>query len=229
MILIFSSPWPIENPDLGSRSILTDPWDTTASPFTWEADATTTYETSRGNNGIAQENYDGGSDYLTNFRPQSPTSEFNYPLDLAATDPKTNINASVTQLFYTANMYHDLLYELGFNEAAGNFETSNDGKGGVGNDQVILNAQDGSGTNNANFATPPDGQSGRMRMFIWTETTPVRDCAFEAGVIIHEYTHGLSNRLTGGPANTACLNVLEAGGMGSVDLLILYFSCHTIR
>lgn len=49
---------------------------------------------------------------------------------------------------------------------------------------------------------------------MWTTATPNRDCAFEAGVIIHEYTHGVSNRLTGGPANVNCLSVLEAGGMG---------------
>jgi extracellular elastinolytic metalloproteinase len=49
---------------------------------------------------------------------------------------------------------------------------------------------------------------------MWTTATPNRDCAFDAGVIIHEYTHGVSNRLTGGPANTNCLSVLEAGGMG---------------
>lgn len=120
----------------------------------------------------------------------------------------------MTQLFYTANTYHDLLHTLGFNEAAGNFENNNNGAGGKGGDAVILNAQDGSGTNNANFATPPDGQPGVMRMYIWDESTPVRDCAFDAGVIIHEYTHGVSTRLTGGPANSGCLNVLEAGGMG---------------
>ena len=32
--------------------------------------------------------------------------------------------------------------------------------------------------------------------------------------MIHEYTHGVSNRLTGGPANSNCLNALESGGMG---------------
>jgi extracellular elastinolytic metalloproteinase len=111
-------------------------------------------------------------------------------------------------------MYHDLLYDLGFTEVAGNFETNNNDKGGKGNDAVILNAQDAAGTDNADFATPVDGQQPRMRMFIWDYSTPERDCAFDAGVIIHEYTHGLSNRLTGGPANVACLNVLEAGGMG---------------
>jgi extracellular elastinolytic metalloproteinase len=79
---------------------------------------------------------------------------------------------------------------------------------------AILNTQDGSGTNNANFATPPDGQPGRMRMYIFDESTPNRDGSFEAGVVIHEYTHGLSNRLTGGPANSNCLSALESGGMG---------------
>jgi extracellular elastinolytic metalloproteinase len=79
---------------------------------------------------------------------------------------------------------------------------------------AILNTQDGSGTNNANFATPPDGQPGRMRMNIWNKSTPNRDSSFEAGVVIHEYTHGVSNRLTGGPANSNCLSALESGGMG---------------
>jgi len=44
-----------------------------------------------------------------------------------------------------------------------------------------------------------------------------RDGDFDADVIFHEYTHGLSNRLVGGPANTDCLGiglVGESGGMG---------------
>ena len=207
-------PWGINDPDEGGREIISDPWDIKASEFTWQNDGTTTYTVTRGNNGIAQANYEGDSSYLNDYRPNSPNSSFTYPVDFTATDPKKNVDASVTQLWYTANMYHDLLYELGFTEEAGNFETNVDGQGGKGNDAVILNAQDGAGTDNADFSTPPDGQAGRMRMFIWDYTTPKRDCTFEAGVVIHEYTHGLSNRLTGGPANSACLNVLEAGGMG---------------
>jgi extracellular elastinolytic metalloproteinase len=140
--------------------------------------------------------------------------KFHYPYSLNETDFVSYSNASVTQLYYTSNMYHDLLHKLGFNEAAGNFEINNNGQGGIGNDFVYLNAQDGSGFNNANFATPPDGQPARMRMYMWNSTSPFRDCSFEAGVVIHEYTHGLSNRLTGGPANSNCLNILEAGGMG---------------
>ncbi|KAL9619874.1 MAG: hypothetical protein Q9160_005521 [Pyrenula sp. 1 TL-2023] len=207
-------PWQCNDPDECERELITDPWDSVASEFTWQGDGFSDYPTTRGNNGIAQTNRNNTSQYISNPRPNAPDGQFVYPYSPNLTDPNTYGDASVTQLFYTANKYHDLLYQLGFTEAAGNFEVNNDGQGGVGQDFVILNAQDGSGKNNANFATPPDGQSGRMRMYLWNYTAPVRDCTFEAGVIIHEYTHGLSNRLTGGPANTACLNVLEAGGMG---------------
>lgn len=112
------------------------------------------------------------------------------------------------------NTYHDLLYELGFTEATYNFQTSNADKGGKGADFAIVNAQDGYDMNNADFSTPADGKPGRMRMFLWDYSTPLRDCAFEAGVVIHEYTHGVSNRLTGGGTNTRCLTGVESGGMG---------------
>ncbi|KAI1263225.1 extracellular elastinolytic metallo proteinase [Xylariaceae sp. FL1019] len=207
-------PWGVNDPDVGSRVTLEDPWDLSDSPFTWLSDGTTDYDVTRGNNAIAQTNPSGGTSYLNNYRPASSTDDFDYDWSVKWSPPSVYANASVTQLFYTANTYHDVLYDLGFTEAAGNFEANNDGKGGVAGDYVILNAQDGSGTNNANFATPTDGQMGRMRMYIWTYSTPYRDCAFEAGVIIHEYTHGVSNRLTGGPQNVNCLQTTEAGGMG---------------
>ena len=79
-------------------------------------------------------------------------------------------------------------------------------------DAVIANAQDGSGYNNANFATPPDGQHGKMRMYVWDVTSPKRDGDLEGGIIVHEYSHGMTIRLTGGPANSGCLGFGESGG-----------------
>jgi extracellular elastinolytic metalloproteinase len=209
-------PWGINDPTEGERVIVVDPFDRQASEFGWHSDGSKMYTTVRGNNGVAQNNWANktASEYLNLPRPVSADLKFHYPYSLNETDFQSYSNASVTQLFYTANMYHDLLHKLGFNEQAGNFEINNNGAGGVGNDFVFLNAQDGSAFNNANFATPPDGQAARMRMYMWNTTMPFRDCSFEAGVVIHEYTHGLSNRLTGGPQNSNCLNVLEAGGMG---------------
>jgi extracellular elastinolytic metalloproteinase len=183
-------PWGINDPTEGDRVVVEDPWSLEASPLTWISDGTTNYTTTRGNNGIAQNNPTGGSTYLNNYRPDSPDLKFEYPFSLTETNPSAYIDASVTQIFYTANKYHDLLYTLGFNEDAGNFQVSNNGAGGLGNDEVILNTQDGSGTDNANFATPPDGQRGRMRMYLFTQSNPRRDSSFEAGVVIHEYTHG---------------------------------------
>ncbi len=51
-------------------------------------------------------------------------------------------------------------------------------------------------------------------MYVWDTATPFRDGDLEAGIVIHEYSHGLSTRLTGGPADSGCLGWGEAGGMG---------------
>ncbi|KAF2124432.1 extracellular metallo proteinase MEP [Dothidotthia symphoricarpi CBS 119687] len=210
-------PWGLQNPTEGSRIVIEDPFDSQASEFGWHSTGSDKFTATRGNNAVAQSNWDNvqtESLYLGLPRPSDPNLEFHYPYSLNETDYKKYVNASITQLYYTANVYHDLLHRLGFNEQAGNFEINNNGAGGIGNDFAYLHAQDGSGSNNANFATPPDGRPARMRMYMWTNTEPSRDCSFDAGVVIHEYTHGLSNRLTGGPANSGCLALLESGGMG---------------
>lgn len=119
--------------------------------------------------------------------------------------------AAVTQLFYVNNRYHDETYLLGFTEPAHNFQQDNFGRGGVAGDRVSAEAQDCSGTNNANFGTPSDGSRGRMQMYLWTGPTPDFDGDLDADVIIHEHTHGLSNRLHG---NSSGLSTNMSGGMG---------------
>lgn len=120
-------------------------------------DGTTTYKTTRGNNGIAQSNWGNEqreAQYVNLPRPTSAASAFEYPYSPDTTDYKSYINASITQLFYTANRYHDLLYVLGFTEQAGNFELNNNGQGGKDNDYVYLHAQDGNDFN-SEFLAPP--------------------------------------------------------------------------
>ena len=126
----------------------------------------------------------------------------------------------VTQLFYITNWYHDQLYNLGFDEAAGNYQTNNFGRGGTGGDPVLAEAQDGSGTNNANFSTPPDGTSGRMQMFIFDFPAPDRDGGLDAEVVVHELTHGVSNRLIGN-ANGLIWDVGSGMGEGWSDFYSL--------
>ncbi len=79
-----------------------------------------------------------------------------------------NQNVAVQNLFYLNNVLHDTLYAHGFVEGVGNFQEDNFGNGGRGRDSVNAEAQDGAGTDNANFATPTDGHNPRMQMFLWT-------------------------------------------------------------
>ena len=95
----------------------------------------------------------------------------------------------VTQLFYLANFFHDRLYQLGFDEGAGNFQTDNFGRGGAGGDPVLAEAQQGAAAgsgNNANFSPGPDGTPGIMRMFLWNSPVPVRDGSLDATIALHD-------------------------------------------
>jgi hypothetical protein len=154
---------------------------------------------------------------IQNGRAFSSIQDFTFPFTLGV-DPRTQRAATVSNLFYFNNIMHDFAYRLGFTESAGNFQTNNFGRGGVGNDSVRAESQDGSGTNNANFGTPPDGQRPRMQMFLFTrgtaDTADDRDSGQDGDVVLHEYGHGISNRLVGGPANTSCLGGTQAGAMG---------------
>ena len=92
------------------------------------------------------------------------------------------------------------------------------GRGGSGSDSVNAEAQDAAdaiffpGNCNANFGTPPDGSNPRMQMFLCDADSPKRDGDLDAGVIVHEYGHGISLRLTGGPGvgKTKCTKEIVA-------------------
>ena len=83
-----------------------------------------------------------------------------------------NRNVAVQNLFYLNNVIHDRLYAAGFTEATGNFQEDNFGNGGRDSDSVNAEAQDGGGLDNANFATPRDGQNPRMQMYLWSSPQP---------------------------------------------------------
>jgi uncharacterized repeat protein (TIGR01451 family) len=127
---------------------------------------------------------------------------------------------AVTQLFYVANWYHDRLFNLGFDEAAGNFQSTNFSGDGVGNDPVRADDQDGQGQNIPSFSTPPDGASGRLTMHLFNSPTPQRDSAIDAEIAVHELTHGLSNRLIGN-AGGLTWSVGRALGEGWSDFYAL--------
>ena len=158
-------------------------------------------------------------DFQTNYLPPPQTTPADAEVGQTATGAgSSGTNAldqfrrgAVTHLFYITNWYHDKLFALGFDEASANFQNTNFSGMGLGGDRVLGDAQDASGTNNANFATPPDGVSGRMQMFRFTGPTVDRDGGLDAEIVFHELTHGTTNRLIG---NGSGLNWDPAGGMG---------------
>jgi extracellular elastinolytic metalloproteinase len=210
---------PLDGPGLpGSHSVVTNPANATASPFGWHDTngmAGPEFTDTRGNNVNAQEDRDGNN--VAAARPSGgPMNDYDFPFDPTMA-PLANVNEAVVNLFYWNNIIHDVFAVNGFTEASGNFQFTNYTGTGLGADPVEADAQDdatGAGLNNANFATPPDGQSGRMQMYEFDITTPRRDSDNDAGIIVHEFGHGISNRLVAGPANVTALNGIQSGGMG---------------
>ncbi|MBE7169782.1 MAG: M36 family metallopeptidase [Williamsia sp.] len=175
-------PFPYESRNFGPVAVDNNPWLKTgannpATSYGWHFDGTTNYLITRGNNvyaydDTAMRNVPGKSATSTTL---APNLTFAYSPDFSK-QPVDSINQgfNLTNLFYWNNIVHDVTYQYGFNESAGNFQTNNLGRGGSGNDHVLAEAQDGSGYDNANFSTSPDGSSGRMQMYLWAKEVPLK-------------------------------------------------------
>jgi hypothetical protein len=149
------------------------------SPIGWLSGPQTTL-TIGGNNAMAY--LDRNNDNASDGGGTAAGVDFLAAADLAqAPTAGTNQQVAVQNLFYHTNLIHDVLYRYGFNEAAANFQANNFGRGGKGGDPVQAEAQDGSGTDNANFATPRDGRQPRMQMYLWTGGGPTHGVQVPGG------------------------------------------------
>lgn len=160
---------PLIAPNEGQDSIVTDPSDATASPYgwhDWDGVPGPEFTVTKGNNVLANEDR-AGTNYGGATAEGGPTLTFDFPFNLPRA-PLAFMDGAITNLFYMNNMIHDIMYHYGFDEVSGNFQKNNYGNGGLGNDFVVADAQDGSGMNNANFSTPPDGSAPRMQMYLWS-------------------------------------------------------------
>lgn len=220
---------PIESPSHGNRSIVTNPYTRFTALGTgpgatngWHDDSTTTYTTTRGNNVLAKEDNDGNNETVIGASPSSASLNFDYAYTHGVSTATANRDAAITNLFYWNNLIHDVLWKYGFDEPSGNFQKSNMGRGGLGNDYILADAQDGSRYNNARFYSDVDGVLCRIEMYLWYNSgSPAYqpDGDFDNGIISHEYGHGWSIRLTGGPATATCLYNAEQPGEGWSDYL----------
>jgi len=128
--------------------------------------------TTNGNNvwGYADTGGNDGFDPGTDTAPAVASGAFDFTYDTAAAPNAnpTQIQAAATQLFYVTNFLHDWYYDAGFDEKSNNHQLDNFGRGGKAGDPLFAEAQDFSGRNNANAQVPPDGQSPRIQMYIFS-------------------------------------------------------------
>jgi len=223
-------PFPIEAPTFGAKSTVTNPWDLTASPEGWHSNGTVNYTNTYGNNVLAY--VDNGATNTAGFSPVSTTTgslTFDFPFAEA-----TNLSAyenrasAVTNLFYANNMIHDIMYKFGFTETTRNFQTNNFGKGGAGNDAVRAEAFDGSGYNNANFASGYEilnsngsysTQAPRMQMYLWNSGVSANNRLFYTDPVLA--TRPLVNT---GSANFG-RQLMETGITGDVVIPTVASGC----
>ncbi|MGH3013298.1 MAG: M36 family metallopeptidase, partial [Gaiellaceae bacterium] len=166
---------PDESPNDAPRQLVADPADGLASPFGWHDTngiAGAEFTITRGNNNHAYLDQDDDEQQDFGGSPDGGAGlDFDFPVDFSQ-HAQAYRDAVATNLFYGCNIIHDVLYRYGFDEASGNFQANNYGRGGQEGDYVRCEAADGSGTNNANFSTPdedPGEEPGtpRMQMFLW--------------------------------------------------------------
>src|SRR3954470_19815735 len=119
--------------------------------------------------------------------------------------------AAIQQLFYDVNFFHDWYYDAGFDEASGNAQQDNLGRGGLGGDRLLAEAQDFSGRDNSNMATPADGEPPRMQMFIFN-ANPVVAVQIQAPQDIAG-NHEAAPAQFGPQAFTTPGNLVEAGAV----------------
>lgn len=197
-------------PSLVSRQLVTlSALSTVASPDGWINDGN---NETLGNNVDARLDLDGDDNPDTGSRPQgSPSRIFDFPLNLSQSPTDAdNRKSAIVNAFYWCNWMHDRLYDLGFTEAAGNFQQVNTfggvNRGGTPGDRMIVDVQNGADISQANGGSfnkgalnvnVEDGDPARLELFVFNSSTPDRDGAFDAETIIHEYSHGLSVRRVG--------------------------------
>jgi extracellular elastinolytic metalloproteinase len=209
-----------------------------SSPLMWDVDPATgaSTHTSEGNNELGAEAWlsRGNSFTDADTATASPTRDYTYPWTnqwfTSSCAPTTfdsaqrnDIDAAITNLHAMHNRMHDFSYKLGFTESAWNLQLDNFGKGGLGNDPELGNAQSGARVpgalirDNANQGTGPDGTFPLTNMFLWQPIagsfySPCVDGDYDMSVIGHEYTHAISNRMAAGPDRG--LSGFQAGAMG---------------
>jgi len=154
---------------------------------------------------------------LQDGRAFNDSQDFTFPGGDGRSGHEMTGASSVLHGWVFANMAHDFFYDLGFDEAAGNYQTDNFGRGGVGGDAVVMNIQDSGAFFNAFFASAPEGMAPLAAFGLFPisfDGSDVRDSALDGILVTHEMAHGVTTRMVGGPSDVSCLSSTQGSAMG---------------
>lgn len=213
-------PVPVPSPDHGPRALVTNPAEPNASPFGWHdtnGTAGAEFTTLQGNNVIVYVDADGNGV----ADGPGPDGGAGLAFDHAwspAQAPSAYTAALATNAFYWGNMLHDIFWRHGFDEPARNMQQNNYGRGGTGNDPLIIEILSGANNNNVNNVTwiaSAEGISPRVRTYVWNSTTPNREASFDTSAMIYGYGKVIEARLN----TPGCFNNAENPSSGYADFL----------
>ncbi|HJQ36799.1 MAG TPA: M36 family metallopeptidase [Thermoanaerobaculia bacterium] len=114
--------------------------------------------------------------------------------------------------FFVCNSMHDFFSLIGFSERDGNFQEKNfDGEGTAG-DRLVVSVSTASG---ANMRAQNDGAPAELTLGLWKQDNQIGNpTALDAGVVIHEFAHGVSQRLVSGRLQKDALSKPQSLALG---------------
>lgn len=118
--------------------------------------------------------------------------------------------------FFVCNFMHDFFSLIGFGEADGNFQQQNFSGSGRTGDRLVVSIVT-SAQGNANMRAQNDGSVAELTLGRWRDfaTGAVENAtALDTGVVIHEFAHGVSQRLVSGRLKRAALNEPQPLALG---------------
>jgi extracellular elastinolytic metalloproteinase len=115
----------------------------------------------------------------------------------------------IVNAFFVCNFMHDFFSRIGFGEDDRNFQQQNFSGTGLAGDRLkvfVVSTTQG----NANMVAQNDGETAELSLGVWKNfldkpPTLGNHTAFDSEVIMHEYSHGVSQRLVGGPLKKSAL------------------------
>ncbi len=146
--------------------------------------------------------------------------DYDQCLDVTAPIPvdSTQLNAKIVQSFYTANWLHDLFYDLGYDEVAGNSQADNYGRGGIEGDPLLVHA----GYRGTFAFSPADGESPALSLGFNGTSRSHRDVSgFDFGVFAHEWAHTMYGRLTRATYGSAQDGALNEGTADFIGFFLM--------